>query len=347
MMKDTMMVQTQQDIFARPDPMKMYNNNNDDAMMVDTVKSPQNGRRSEEQRMKRVQDLNSSCWSLKYQIEDPDFAKGAYGKVLLARDKTNGERVVIKKIPQSTPIRMVNNEVRAGKIIGIHENIAGLLQYVDKPDFHFLVFQFIQGQDLFSYLEKTNFSPRTESDARYLINQILNALKHIHSLKVAHRDIKLENLLIDPKTGKITVIDLGLCAFMEDGKLCREWCGSDNYLAPEIVRRIPYNGYQADIFSTGVVLFALLFGVFPFENLRVNGPVLMDGHRQLKKLQVRFPIDVKVSNSAKDLISQMLEDDPEKRITLANVLRHEWVMGDKYESQSSKKMSCESVMQSL
>jgi len=263
----------------------------------------------------------NQCWSVKYVVEDEDFAKGAYGKIMLAKDKATAEKVVIKKIPQTTPARMINNEVKAGKIIGTHPNVAGLLQYSEKPDFHYLVFQHIAGQDLFTFLEKLNFSPRAESEGRSMITQILNGLSHIHANNIAHRDIKLENLLIDTK-GRVYVIDLGLCAFVEDGKLCRDWCGSDNYLAPEIVRRIPYNGFKADVFSTGVVLFALLFGVFPFENLRVNGV------QSLRTLKVRFPSDVKVSSSAKDLLLKMLEDDAEKRYSIADVLRHEWISGD-------------------
>lgn len=283
-----------------------------------------------------VYDHNNQCWTIKYAVEDEDYAKGAYGKIMLAKDKSTGEKVVIKKIPQTTPARMVTNEVKAGKIIGMHPNVAGLLQYNEKIDFHYLVFQYVQGQDLFTYLEKLNFSPRTETESRSTISQILGAIAHIHSNNIAHRDIKLENVLIDNK-GRVYVIDLGLCAFVEDQKLCRDWCGSDNYLAPEIVRRNPYNGFKADVFSTGVVLFALLFGVFPFENLRVNGV------QSLRTLKVRFPSDVKVSSSAKDLLLKMLEDDPEKRYSVADVLKHEWIVDQEFSPKSSLKASCEAV----
>lgn len=210
---------------------------------------------------KRVHDLHLSSWALKYEIEDNDYAKGAYGKVILARDRVTGERVVIKKIPTTTPTRMIINEVKAGKTIARHSNIASMYQYIERSDFHYIVFQFVQGIDMFVYLEKLNFSPRPDKEARSIIYQVLDSLRHIHGHSIAHRDIKLENLLID-SAGKVHVIDFGLCAFMEDYKPCRDWCGSDNYLAPEIVRRTPYDGFKADVFSTGVVLFSLLFGVF-------------------------------------------------------------------------------------
>jgi len=333
-------------VLTRPDSPKVVRERKSRDFDPSSIRSPKSTKRErgDVNMQKVIYDLNTCCWSLKYQVEDNEFAKGAYGKILLATDKVSGQKVVIKKIPQSTPIRMINNEVRAGKIIGTHPNIAALLQYIDKPDFHFLVFQYINGQDLFCYLEKLNFAPRQDNEARSIITQILHALQHIHSHNIAHRDIKLENILIT-QSGKVVVIDLGLCAFIEEGKLCRDWCGSDNYLAPEIVRRIPYNGYQADVFSAGVVLFALLFGVFPFENLRVNGATGPDGHRTLRKLQVRFPADVKVANSAKELLSKMLEDDPEKRITLSEVLKHEWI-NQPLEEESPRvnlKASCEAA----
>jgi serine/threonine protein kinase len=317
------------DTITRPDSPKVVRERKSRDFKPD-VQSPHLKRRDSIQKM----DLNSD-WSLKYQIEDEDYAKGAYGKIMLAKDKINGEKVVIKKIPTSTPIRMINNEVKAGKWIGQHPNIAGLLQYTDKPDFHYLTFQYINAQDLFTYLEKLNFSPRPDSEARSTITQILSAIQHIHSKNIAHRDIKLENILID-KNGRVFVIDLGLCAFIEEGKPCRDWCGSDNYLAPEIVRRIPYNGYKADVFSIGVVLFALLFGVFPFEGLRVNGV------HSLRTLKVRFPSDVNVSLSAKELLVKMLEDDPEKRYSIADVMNHDWILGDD-EPKSNFKLSCEAI----
>eukprot|EP01114_Cavostelium_apophysatum_P018535 TRINITY_DN5754_c0_g1_i2.p1 TRINITY_DN5754_c0_g1~~TRINITY_DN5754_c0_g1_i2.p1 ORF type:complete len:359 (-),score=90.95 TRINITY_DN5754_c0_g1_i2:131-1207(-) len=336
------------DPITRPDSPKVTREKKSTDFDPSSVRSPVTTRKQrggEISMHKTIYDLNTGNWQLRYRIDDDEYAKGAYGKVLLATDKTTGHKVVIKKIPQSTPIRMVNNEVKAGKTISPHPNIPQMYQYIDRPDYHFLVFQYVAGEDLFCYLEKTGFSPRSYSEARSIMVQICDALKHIHNHNIAHRDIKLENLLID-ETGKVTVIDLGLCSFMEEGKLCRDWCGSDNYLAPEIVRRSPYSGYKADVFSAGVVLFALTFGVFPFENLRVNG-ASADPHRSLRRLQVRFPTDVKASESVKDLLSKMLEDDPDKRISMEGVLNHPWMALESASTSTSPRLpplksSCES-----
>lgn len=334
--KDTIL---EKSTITRPESPKVTRERKSVDFDPSSIRSPKTTRRErgEVNLHKSIYDLNTGNWQLRYNIENGEYAKGAYGKVLLATDKTTNEKVVIKKIPQTTPIRMINNEVRAGKFLGSHPNIAQLYQYIDRPDFHYLVFQYIAGQDLFCHLEKMGFAPQPEPTARSIITQICSGLQHIHSHSIAHRDIKLENVLIEPSTGKVTVIDLGLCAFIEEGKPCRDWCGSDNYLAPEIVRRTPYNGYKADVFSAGVVLFALVFGVFPFEGLRVNGACL-----NLRRLTVRFPTDVKASPEVKELILAMLEDDPEKRLSINQVLSHEWIVNKEEPRMSSLKVSCES-----
>jgi len=266
------------------------------------------------------------AFNIRYTIENDHFARGAYGKVELAFDKMTKERVVIKRIPKTTPIRMIQAEVRAGQVVGTHNNIATFHKYHDFGDHHSLVFSFIDGEDLFTYLEETGFSPVPEIKARDILVELLAAIKHTHSVGIAHRDIKLENILMD-KNGKSFLIDYGLCTFVEKNKLSREWCGSDNYLSPQIVRRTPYDPYQADVFSIGVVAFALLFGVFPFECLRVNSKYSNDPNRPLPRLHVRFPSDVKVCREAKDLLISMLEDDPDARITIDDILKHQWITG--------------------
>jgi len=258
----------------------------------------------------------------RYNIENAEFAKGAYGKILLADDRQNNKKVVIKKIPQTTPERMITNEVRAGKFLKNHPNIVKMISHMECDDYHYLVFEYIKSLDMFTFLEKRRFAPLPEYEARAIILQIFRALEFIHANSIAHRDVKLENILVS-ENNQITLIDFGLCAFIEEGKQCKEWCGSDNYLAPEICRRTPYDGFKADIFSTGVVLFALLFGVFPFDNLRVNAS--MQVVKPIRTLKVSFPKDSKASDSAKNLVEKMLADDPNVRISLKEVLRHPWL----------------------
>lgn len=270
------------------------------------------------------EELTPDSFMKRFTVEKDDFAKGAYGKVSLATDRISQEKVVIKQCMKTTPIRMIQTEVRAGQLIGNHPNIATFHRYQDFGDHHAMVIQYIDGLDLFTYLEKTQFAAQQEPHARAILLDIINGLKHCHSKGIAHRDMKLENVLID-NDGRAYLIDFGLSGFTDGNKLFRDWVGSDNYIAPELVRRNSYNGYQADVFSAGVIAFALLFGVFPFENLRVNGRHSNDPSKPLPTLKVRFPSDIKVSKSAKDLVLAMLEDDPIKRINIDGILQHEWM----------------------
>jgi len=145
--------------------------------------------------------------------------------------------------------------------------------------------------------------------------------------KVAHRDIKLDNILLDSK-GNTKIIDFGLASMDEDEVHgCRNFVGSPEYVAPEIIQRKPYSGYKADVYSLGMVLYCMLFGQFPFipekrfESI-LNGeehPVLEWPDQLLK-----FPT-FSVSKTARDLLSQMLEVDPSKRISMEQLSKHNWL----------------------
>jgi len=328
-------------LFNRSDSPKLSRERKSKDFDTSSVRSPGSSakKNSSHSSSHYFDDSSSETAILRYEVENDQFAKGAYGKISLAKDKVTKDMVVIKHIPKTTSIRMVQNELKAGQIIGSHPNIAGFLKYLDFPEHHALIFSYVDGQDLFSYLEKSKFTPRPENEARSIFTAVLGAIQHAHSKSIAHRDIKLENILLDKK-GRSFLIDFGLCAFVEEGKKNREWCGSDNYIAPELCRRTPYDAYKADVFSLGVVLFALLFGVFPFEGLKVSSR-FHDPSKPIH-LQVRFPMDVKVSLAAKDLLISMLQDDPEKRTSVEDILKHKWIAGQKVSKPVIKKKSSES-----
>jgi len=309
-----------------------------------SIRSPVFTRRAQGKALNHIDGLSPAAaeraFHSRFTIENDHFAKGAYGKIELAFDKMTKEKVAIKRIPKTTAIKMIQAEVKAGQLVGVHSNIAHFQKYYDFGDHHTLIFQFIDGEDLFTALETSGFSPMPEATCRNILRDVVTAVQHTHSKGIAHRDIKLENILLN-KEGKSYLIDYGLCTMVEEGKLSREWCGSDNYLSPQIVRRVPYDGYQADVFSLGVVAFALLFGVFPFECLQVNSRYSNDPRRPLPRLHVRFPTDVKVSRDVKHLLISMLEDDPDVRITIEDILKHPWMTESESEEPLLAKQSNE------
>jgi serine/threonine protein kinase len=131
---------------------------------------------------------------------------------------------------------------------------------------------------------------------------------------------KCENIIIDKKAKNILLIDFGLCSVNDyQNKLHIIGVGSPQYSPPEILSSKPYNSFKVDVFCAGVVLYCMLFAQFPYIN--------KDRIEQIKngtKLKVPFH-EKKISKKATDLISRMLEDDPEKRITLKHVAEHKWL----------------------
>jgi serine/threonine protein kinase len=128
--------------------------------------------------------------------------------------------------------------------------------------------------------------------------QVVSSLSYLHNKGIAHRDLKPENILIDGK-GRMKLADFGFSTWKKDGVLMKTFCGSTSYAAPEILKHIPYDGIQADIWSLGVVLYAILTRSLPFDDDNVA--------RVIRRIEsAKFKIPSHLSNGAIDLISKLL-----------------------------------------
>ena len=117
------------------------------------------------------------------------------------------------------------------------------------------------GGDLFDYIvDKQHLESQ---EAAYIFHQILDGIEYLHSHSVTHRDLKPENLLLDEK-GDIKIIDFGLSNEYRSGQMLTTMCGSPCYVSPEMLQRQPYDGVKVDLWASGVILFAMLFGFLPF-----------------------------------------------------------------------------------
>jgi len=187
----------------------------------------------------------------------------------------------------------------------------------------YLVFPFFEGRDLITYLEDRNFWPLEDKHAKNIFKQLANALSFCHSKGIGHRDVKLENILIN-KNGQVKLIDFGLCTLDDSISILQEdRVGSVDYVAPELLLGKSYNSFKADVFSAGVVLYCLLFGKFPFVGDERLNEIRMG---TIKKITVMEKKDkfIAISKEAKQLLELMLEGDPEKRISMQEVLQHKW-----------------------
>jgi serine/threonine protein kinase len=159
-----------------------------------------------------------------------------------------------------------------------------------------------------------------EPDAKHFIRQILEALGFVHSQGVCHRDLKPENILLD-EFGRVKISDFGLSRFVRADGLVETPCGSPCYVSPECISGKPYDGRKSDLWSVGVVLFALLTGTLPWT--KRNQQQLFD---QIRKADFMLP--GYLSDQCRNLIQALMTVDCTRRITVEAALRHPWLAGE-------------------
>jgi serine/threonine protein kinase len=172
------------------------------------------------------------------------------------------------------------------------------------------------GGDLLAYVRKRRKIP--ELQAKYIFKQIMKGVAYLHRNLIVHRDIKLENILLDGH-GRVKIGDFGVSKKMEHrNEILFEQCGTPTYIAPEIVREHGYLGCPVDVWSSGVCLYAMIFGNVPFKQHENSS--LSDGSSEIK-----VDFNGAISEECKDLITGMLSTNVKKRLTAEQVLQHEWL----------------------
>ncbi|KAM6471559.1 maternal embryonic leucine zipper kinase isoform 1-T2 [Liasis olivaceus] len=257
---------------------------------------------------------------LKYYEIHETVGTGGFAKVKLARHLLTGEQVAIKimdKLTLGDDLPRIKTEIEAMKSLS-HQNICRLYHVIETPKKIFMVLEYCPGGELFDYIIAKD--RLAEDEARIFFRQIVAAIAYVHSQGYAHRDLKPENLLIDAEHN-LKLIDFGLCAKPRGGldyhlNTC---CGSPAYAAPELIQGKAYIGSEADIWSMGVLLYALLCGFLPFDD---------DNMMALYRKIVRGKYDIPkwLSPGSILLLHQMLQVDPKKRIMVKHLLNHTWLM---------------------
>ena len=231
-----------------------------------------------------------------------------------------GRRVAIKivnkeKLSESV-LQKVEREIAIMKLIE-HPHVLHLYDVYENKKYLYLMLEHVSGGELFDYLVRKG--RLSSKEARKFFRQIISALDFCHAHNICHRDLKPENLLLDERTN-IKVADFGMASLQVEGSMLETSCGSPHYACPEVIRGEKYDGRKADVWSCGVILYALLVGALPFDD---------DNLRNLleKVKKGLFHIPHFVPPDCQSLLRGMIEVDPSKRLSLADVFRHHWVVG--------------------
>ncbi|GKT22894.1 Kinase, CAMK CAMKL [Aduncisulcus paluster] len=246
------------------------------------------------------------------------IGEGTFGRVRLATHVPTGEKVAMKILEKSqmkdkTDLERVNREISIMKHLN-HPNIVKLLQVFTTPHRIFLVLEHVTGGELFDHIVK--HTRIAEPEACNFFHQIVNGMSYCHKRGVIHRDLKPENLLLDERNS-IKIADFGLSNTYKQGQYLHTACGSPAYASPEMIANKAYAGEMSDIWSSGVVLYALLCGYLPFDD--PDASRLYD-----KVLNGRFSIPPFVSAGARSLLKSILITDPRKRATVDMIRKHPW-----------------------
>ncbi|XP_069385062.1 serine/threonine-protein kinase BRSK2 isoform X11 [Paralichthys olivaceus] len=245
-------------------------------------------------------------------------------------------KIVNREKLSESVLMKVEREIAILKLIE-HPHVLKLHDVYENKKYLYLVLEHVSGGELFDYLVKKG--RLTPKEARKFFRQIMSALDFCHSHSICHRDLKPENLLLDEKNN-IRIADFGMASLQVGDSLLETSCGSPHYACPEVIRGEKYDGRKADVWSCGVILFALLVGALPFDddNLR----------NLLEKVKLGvFHMPHFIPPDCQNLLRGMIEVDATKRLTLEQIQKHTWYIGGKNEPEPEQPVPRKVTIRSL
>ena len=251
-----------------------------------------------------------------------DIGEGNFGKVKLGIFKQTGEEFAVKILNKKMiKEKMKNTVFKENEIITKfnHVNVVFVFDLIEDKENYYIVMEYCKCGELFDYIvEHQNLD---EDEAAFFFYQLINGVEYIHSLGVAHRDLKPENLLLT-ENKILKIIDFGLSHEFNGEDFLKTKCGSPSYAAPEIIKGLPYDGFKTDIWCCGIILYAMVCGYLPFEG---------DNNKILFKNIVECNPEIPdfLSEATQDLISSILREEPNDRITIDEIKRHPFYLRGK------------------
>ena len=255
------------------------------------------------------------------------IGKGCFGKVYLAKQVLTQQNVALKFIQKESvktkeSRKKILKEITILQKINQHKNIVQFMEAFEDEKNIYFVFEFIEKGDLVKYFKVHPLFQ--EEKCKIFFLQILIGIDFVHSRNIIHRDIKLNNILIDRNLDP-KICDFGISSIVNKHKRIFDTGGTPAYLAPEVIKSEGQVSYKSDIWSLGVLLYLLTFGKVPFkaDNIQVLYSKIIQG-------KFRIVEDSYCSPELIDLIKRLLVVDVRRRISMEDIFKHEWFANIKY-----------------
>ena len=266
-----------------------------------------------------------------YEIKET-IGKGTFSVVKLGINKITKEKVAIKilkkkKMQKSKDKSRLEREISILKRLH-HINVIKIHKISEEPDNYYIVMEYCENGELFNYI--VAHQRLSEEETAYFFYQLINGLDYIHHKNIVHRDLKPENLLLS-QGNILKIVDFGLSNYYySEGKLLSTPCGSPCYASPEMVCGNKYNGFRIDVWSCGIIIFAMICGYLPFED--PNNEILF---KKIMKCKVDYP--EYLSEDVYDIMNKIIVVDPNKRINIEQIKQHPFYLKGRNEFEKKHK----------
>ncbi|XP_059292141.1 serine/threonine-protein kinase SAPK3-like isoform X1 [Lycium ferocissimum] len=253
-----------------------------------------------------------------------ELGSGNFGVARLVRDKKIKELVAVKYIERGKKIdENVQREIINHRSLR-HPNIIRFKEVLLTPTHLAIVMEYAAGGELFARIcSAGRFS---EDEARFFFQQLISGVSYCHSMEICHRDLKLENTLLDGSpTPRLKICDFG---YSKSGLLHsqpKSTVGTPAYIAPEVLSRKEYDGKVADVWSCGVTLYVMLVGAYPFEDPE-DPRNFRKTIQRIMSVQYSIPDYIRISADCMNLLSRIFVANPSKRITIPEIKKHPWFL---------------------
>ncbi|CAA2984485.1 serine threonine- kinase SRK2A [Olea europaea subsp. europaea] len=253
-----------------------------------------------------------------------DIGSGNFGVARLMRNKETKELVAMKYIERGHKI----DENVAREIINHrslrHPNIIRFKEVVLTPTHLAIVMEYAAGGELFERIcSAGRFS---EDEARYFFQQLISGVNYCHSMQICHRDLKLENTLLDGSPApRLKICDFGYSKSSLLHSRPKSTVGTPAYIAPEVLSRREYDGKLADVWSCGVTLYVMLVGAYPFED-QEDPKNFRKTIQRIMAVQYRIPDYVHISQDCRHLLSHIFVANPARRTSIKDIKTHPWFL---------------------